>query len=74
MSDNRNCPFYGRNLVSFGAAPAVGVPAQAILWPTYGNQCALIIGAHSPCYMEIESLPVDWRKCKRVKEIAPEMP
>jgi len=35
------------------------------LFPTHGNQCALITGAHAPCYMERDGLAPDWRACGR---------
>jgi len=48
------CPFYGFSLV--------GEPIK-VLMDSKGNQCALIIGSHSPCKMEIQQKPIDWNIC-----------
>lgn len=71
--NNRNCPFYGRNLVWFGEVEhPIPVPPQVVLWATNSNQCAVVLGRFSLCYMEVDGLPVDWRECQRMKEVAPD--
>ena len=56
-----NCLFYGHRLVDLGD--------RFVLVDSYGNQCALIQHAFSPCQLElhggIES--VDWRRCPLAK-------
>jgi hypothetical protein len=62
-----NCPFYGRYLLMNHSER---VPAMAFaLFDSGGNQCALINDAYSPCYLEVEEKPVDWRECERVAAI-----
>ena len=56
----RNCPFYGYHLA------LVGRPF--VLLNSRGNQCAIVVDAFSPCYLEIEGKPVDWRVCVRVAD------
>lgn len=68
MQPNRNCPFYGRYL--FGSLSHVD-QRPFMLLDSYGNQCAVIMVAHSPCYLEVEGKPVDWRECQRVKDLTP---
>lgn len=58
VDPERNCPFYGRALV-FAGRPFT-------LLGTGGNQCAIIIDRHSPCALEIDNQPVDWRTCPRI--------
>lgn len=72
-----NCPFHGKHLVWFGslATELVGVlvvPSQLVLLETGGNQCAIVLSARSPCYLEIEGQPVDWQACQRVKDLTPQ--
>lgn len=60
MSD-RNCPFYG---VSW-----TPLCRPFMLLGTGGNQCALMVDSHSPCKLEIDGQPVDWKACPRVAEL-----
>jgi hypothetical protein len=60
-----NCPFYGQSMFLPGAPAAV----PFILMASGGNQCALIIKAHSPCMFQGEE--IDWRTCPRVRDIRP---
>lgn len=46
------CPFYGFSGFS------------GILMDTEGNQCALVTGSHSPCYMEFQGQKPDWDECR----------
>jgi hypothetical protein len=34
--------------------------------PTGGNQCALVVNCHAPCYLEIAGKAPDEMKCERV--------
>lgn len=52
-----NCPFY-----SFAQ---IGRHDDKILFPSYGNQCALVTTTHSPCSMEVAGLIPDWKTCER---------
>jgi len=63
----RNCPFYGRSMQTALAVK----PALFVLFDSRGNQCALVTDAHSPCLLEIEGRPVEWRECPRVEAIRP---
>lgn len=67
MDKTTDCPFYGRALISFVIGGDDSVPFR--LLDSRGNQCALVICAHSPCKMEIDGQPVDWRTCPRVAEL-----
>lgn len=49
--EERNCPFYGCH------------DAMGLLIDSGGNQCALISESYSPCKMELEGLPVNWKTC-----------
>jgi hypothetical protein len=60
----KNCPFYGRAIY-----PQVMLPLRFLLIDSQGNQCALVTDAHSPCRMEIDGLPVEWRECPLIKDI-----
>lgn len=65
---SHNCPFYGRHLVWWGEV--LSLPAMTLL-DSQGNQCAIVFGSLSPCYLELENKPVDWRECIRVKDLTP---
>lgn len=58
-----NCPFYGRRLVALESEPPF------LLFNQRGNQCALCTASHSPCDLEIDQRPVDWRACERIRAI-----
>lgn len=62
-----NCPFYGHALMMRVIGGDDAVPFR--LLNSRGNQCGLIIHAHSPCRMEIAGQEVDWRSCPVVAEI-----
>ena len=65
MSDSdskRNCIFYGHSMYLQPNALALG-GAPFLLFPTGGNQCALVTVSHSPCRMEINQDPVEWSQC-----------
>jgi hypothetical protein len=65
---DRNCPFYGRSLRIVGLfSNGAGTPMALI--DTRGDQCALVELRRSPCYLEIEGRPVDWRDCRIVARI-----
>lgn len=54
------CKFYGH-------AAAIGT-----LFPTGGNQCALVTNAHAPCRMEMEGQEPNWERCPlNTPEMAP---
>jgi len=55
------CPFYGRSGIH--AASARGAP----LISSGGNQCALIVEAHSPCIMERSGDQPDAARCPLIK-------
>ena len=54
------CPFYGR---AYFEGVRGGPLPPFVLYPTFGNQCALITDRHSPCVLEVEQRPVDFRAC-----------
>ena len=60
-----NCPFYGYAISR--RLDGRGVPF--ILFPTEGNQCALVTDRAAPCSMETAGLVVDHFACRRVSEI-----
>ncbi len=62
-----NCPFYGYSMFISGEPRQA--PAPFVLMSSAGNQCALIVGKHSPCYMEINQLPVHWSECPYIIDI-----
>lgn len=64
-----NCPFYGRHFVEGRFVPGSGPALPMALLNSEGNQCALVTTSFTPCYLEIEGKPVDWRSCKRVAMI-----
>jgi hypothetical protein len=66
---SNNCPFYGYHMHR-SRLPDAALPF--LLIATTGNQCALLINRHAPCYMEIEGLPVDWRECAYVRTVRDE--
>lgn len=56
------CPFYGVELY-------VNQHDMRMLPPTFGNQCALITSARSPCWMEVaEEREPTWALCPRNPE------
>jgi hypothetical protein len=59
-----NCPFYGRAYFE-GVRGSQNPPF--VLYPSRGNQCALITDRHSPCVLAGERAPVDWRACLIVR-------
>jgi len=59
-----NCPFYGA--VYFEGQRGTPHP-PFVLFPTEGNECAVVTNRHTPCYLEIEGQPVDWRNCVIVR-------
>jgi hypothetical protein len=62
----KNCPFYGCSCFT-SSTPQRTYPF--VLMATNGNQCGLVTTSHSPCHMEVNQLPVDWRECPLVKEV-----
>ena len=58
-----NCPFYGRHLYR---SNSLIVDPPFLLLATGGNQCGLVTKSHSPCRMEMDREPVDWRECPLV--------
>ncbi len=68
MSNQPNCPFYGRHLFNTSLIQR-GTPFT--LMDSRGNQCALVTGTYSPCYLELEGREVNWQDCKRVAELTP---
>ena len=62
-----NCPFYGYALYpsAFAVSPN-GMP-PFIMFPTEGNQCAMVAGRHAPCRMEQNGEIPDWKECVLVK-------
>jgi hypothetical protein len=60
-----NCPFYGR--AYFEGVRGTPHHPPFILFPTRRNQCALITDRHSPCVLEMDRNPVDWRACPIVR-------
>jgi hypothetical protein len=51
MSAATACRFYGHSGIS------------GLLTPSYGNQCALIVDAHSPCRFELAGKTPDENEC-----------
>ena len=60
-----SCPFYGY--------AQIGRHGDKILFPSFGNQCALDTRAHSPCKMEISGLKPEYTDCSRWTPNAPEL-
>ena len=60
-----NCPFYG--FAMFRSMARDGYPF--VLIATKGNQCGLMQDRHTPCYMEINSLFVEWKECPYIGEV-----
>ena len=60
-----NCPFYGMSLTQHTVSDGEKT-LPFVMIATMGNQCGLVINAHSPCVLKIASLPVDWYKCPYV--------
>lgn len=69
------CPFFGRAGVPVVASEnpeliETGGKVLALtleLFPTGGNQCALILASHAPCAMEVNGQAPDWRACPLLK-------
>jgi len=54
------CPFYGAS-IHLDQLIRIGADGS--------NRCALIVGAHSPCFMTaVENRPADWEDCPRNPE------
>lgn len=68
MSNEKNCPFYGRSLFRPSLSDR-GLPFLLLNQHEHGNQCALITDHYAPCHMETYSLAVDWRECPTVREV-----
>ena len=49
------CPYYGMS----------GQGGLQRLFPSGGNQCALVMNAHAPCQMEIEGQLPNWERCPK---------
>ena len=65
-----NCPFYGYSMI---AQSATTVGPVFTLVSSHGNQCGVITGRHSPCYLEAEGKRVEWRECSYIKAIRMEL-
>ena len=65
-----NCPFYGYSMFRSGLRE--GHPF--ILISTTGNQCGLIVDAHSPCLLDVARAPVEWRDCPLIRSVRLETP
>ena len=63
-----NCPFYGYALYPAHATP-IGDTPPIVLFPTQGNQCALIVSRHAPCRMEASGDLPDWGACILVRSM-----
>jgi hypothetical protein len=63
-----NCPFYGRHMLIWPDLDQPETLAPFHLIDQHGNECALIIGAYSPCAEEITGRPVDWHTCVIVQQ------
>lgn len=61
-----NCPFYG-HMMFVSTVPHGSMPF--VLMASDGNQCGLITGSHSPCHMEVNHLPIEWRECPYVQGV-----
>ena len=48
------CPYFGRS----------GSAQLKVLIPTNGNQCALILERHAPCYLATDGHPAELQDCK----------
>lgn len=58
-----SCPFYAHGLLQLTPE------GHGLLVPNESNRCALIIPAHSPCWMEVgEERAPDWAACPRNPE------
>jgi hypothetical protein len=60
-----SCPFYGY--------AQIGRHDDKILFPSFGNQCALVTTAHAPCSMEVAGRIPDWKTCDRYDPTAWEL-
>jgi hypothetical protein len=65
QNNDHNCPFYSRSLHRL----PLNADYPFVMLHSRGNQCGLILNAHSPCYLEIESQPVEWSKCKVIERL-----
>jgi hypothetical protein len=63
--EETNCPFYGYHLYR----TTIAGPTPFLLLGQGGNQCALVTVSYKPCHMEMNHVPVDWRKCPYVADI-----
>lgn len=63
-SNSMNCPFYGHAMHMIQDAQP-----PFILIAQHGNQCAVIVEAHSPCYMEMQHQTPDWQTCPLVRDM-----
>jgi hypothetical protein len=56
-----SCPFFGKALI--------GGHERPVLFPSHGNQCAMITSSFSPCWMTTgEERPPRWEHCPRNPE------
>lgn len=62
-----HCPFYGHAVGGFLWLTDSDQAALLTLIDSRGNQCALVLDAYSPCYMEIEGVMPDWKECLRIR-------
>jgi hypothetical protein len=68
MTDDKNCPFYGRQMF-VPPGQWVGRSLPFVLLDSHGNQCGLQVGVQATCWMEVNGQPVDWRPCPYVTEV-----
>lgn len=73
-----NCPFYGRQMTFAFHEPDLALLVMPTvvgerpdfapfhLVNTNGNQCALVLDAHSPCQEEIAGREINWATCPLV--------
>ena len=61
-----NCPFYGRHMYIQGIR---GQGHPFLLVEQKGNQCGLIVNSYSPCWMEQNGEPIDWKACPLVNDV-----
>jgi hypothetical protein len=66
MPDGNNCIFYGHHLYLRPIQPG---PTPFLLLASNGNECALVLTSHAPCYMEMNHLPIDWRECPLAADV-----
>jgi len=62
-----NCPFYGT--AYYEGSPRGTPHPPFVLFPSGGNQCAMVTNRLAPCYLEMDGLPVDWRACRIVRHM-----